>query len=190
MKIYTKSGDEGETGLFAGPRVPKDDLRIEAYGAVDELNATLGLARAQVLPSELDEIVERIQHELFSLGAELATPQPEAHGTDLIGQEQVECIEAAIDHWESRLPPLNFFVLPGGTSASASLHMARCTCRRAERRVVSLRRSGQLVSRDVLAYLNRLGDLLFVLARAANYETGVADIAWQKPASRRMDREE
>jgi cob(I)alamin adenosyltransferase len=182
MKIYTKTGDEGETGLFAGPRVWKDDLRIEAYGVVDELNAFLGWGRAQSLAPEIDAVLDQVQHDLFAVGAELATPEPQLHGTDLVGHEHIVALEQQIDHWETILPPLREFILPGGTAASAALHMARCACRRAERHVVTLRRHQPAVSEQVLRYLNRLGDLLFVLARAANYDNGVGDIPWKKPA--------
>ncbi len=181
MKIYTRTGDAGETGLFAGGRVAKDDVRIEAYGDIDELNAVLGLARAESLPDEIDALVERIQHDLFSLGAELATPNPEAHGTKLVSNADVQRLEQQIDRWDGELPALRYFVLPGGTKASATLHMARCVCRRAERRVVTMQRSGLAVSPQVLGYLNRLSDLLFVLARASNHAAGVADVAWRKP---------
>jgi cob(I)alamin adenosyltransferase len=181
MKIYTKTGDEGETGLFAGPRVWKNDLRIEAYGVVDELNSFLGWGRSQTLPPEIDSILERIQHDLFAVGAELATVDPQRHGMDLIGEEHITVLEQEIDHWEAILPPLREFIIPGGSSASAALHLARCVCRRAERHVVDLRLHQPEISEQVLRYLNRLGDLLFVLARAANHHLGVQDIPWKKP---------
>jgi cob(I)alamin adenosyltransferase len=182
MKIYTKTGDEGETGLFAGPRVWKDDLRIEAYGVVDELNSFLGWGRAQPLSPAIDAVLDQIQHDLFAVGAELATPDPQRHGTDLVGHAHIVALEQEIDRWEAILPPLTQFILPGGSSSSAAIHMARCVCRRAERHVVTLRRHQPEVSEQVLRYLNRLGDLLFVLARAANHNQGVADIPWKKPA--------
>lgn len=182
MKIYTKTGDEGETGLFAGPRVWKDDLRIEAYGVVDELNSFLGWARTQPLSPHIDAVLDQIQHDLFAVGAELATPDPRRHGTDLVGDEHIVALEQEIDRWESLLPPLTQFILPGGSPASAAIHMARCVCRRAERHVVTLRRHQPEVSEQVLRYLNRLGDLLFVLARATNHVEGVPDIPWKKPA--------
>ena len=182
MKIYTRTGDQGETGLFAGPRVPKDDVRIEAYGTVDELNAVLGRVRADDPPGPLDRVLERVQHELFAVGAELATPDPPRHGTNLIGEAQIAAMEAEIDHWEQRLPPLEQFILPGGCKWSAGLHVARAVSRRAERRVTSLSRDpGAKVSPELLGYLNRLSDLLFVLARAANLLAAARDVNWQKP---------
>ncbi len=182
MKIYTKTGDQGETGLFGGPRVAKDDARIEAYGTVDELNSVLGLARSCILPTDLDRLVERIQNELFSLGAQLATPNPSAHQTALIGQAEIARLESAIDEYEARLEPLKQFILPGGTAAASHLHLARTVCRRAERRLVTLVRSSPLpIATELVVYLNRLSDLLFVLARAANHVTGTADVPWRKP---------
>jgi cob(I)alamin adenosyltransferase len=182
MKIYTKTGDQGDTGLFGGPRVRKDDPRIEAYGTVDELNSVLGLARAAELPQGVDELISRIQSELFSIGAELATPDPAAHGTNLIGTKHVAALEAAIDHHEQDLPPLRQFILPGGTQSAAFLHFARTVCRRAERRLVSLMAApGQTISEQVIIYLNRLSDLLFVLARDVNHRAGEGEIGWQKP---------
>src|SRR6476620_5706236 len=138
MKIYTKTGDAGETGLFAGARVRKDDVRIEAYGTVDELNAVVGLARSEALPPEIDQTLERVQSELFSVGAELATPEPEKHGTALIGDPHIELLERAIDQLETGLAPLKHFILPTGCKGAAMLHVARGVCRRAERRVVTL----------------------------------------------------
>ena len=182
MKIYTKSGDEGETGLYGGPRVSKNHPRIEAYGTVDELNSVLGMARAAKLPADVDGMVARIQDELFSVGAELATPKPENAGLWMVGGPQIEAIENAIDHFEATLEPLRQFILPGGTPGAAALHLARTICRRAERGVVALAGiDGQTVSRDIMVYLNRVGDLLFVLARAANKQADTADIPWQKP---------
>ena len=182
MKIYTKSGDDGKTGLFHGPRVSKDDARIEAYGTVDELSSVLGIARTAGLPVDLDPILERIQHQLFALGAELATPDPEKHGTALIGAPETDWIEARIDQFDGQLPALTTFILPAGTPAAAHLHHARVVCRRAERRVVTLSRATEL-SNESLVYLNRVGDLLFVLARYANFVAGTGDVAWQRPAS-------
>ena len=186
MKIYTKTGDAGETGLFAGPRVSKDHPRIEACGAVDELNAALGWARAIKLPGAVEEILCRVQHELFALAAELATPDPVASGMVLVNDEHIQQLEGAIDRFEAELPPLTEFILPGGTLPAASLHMARGLCRRAERRVVTLCRTESApVSERIVGYLNRLGDLLFVLARAANAAANRADVTWSKPQIRR-----
>jgi cob(I)alamin adenosyltransferase len=183
-KIYTKTGDAGETGLFGGPRLRKDNARIEAYGAVDELNSVLGVARAAGPAAKVDEVLASVQHELFALGAELATPDPEKHKTNFVQPGHVERLEEAIDRFEERLAPLSEFILPGGTPQAAALHHARTVCRRAERRAVTLVHSGQgRVSPLCVQYLNRLGDLLFVLARAENMGAGVADMAWQKPAA-------
>lgn len=181
MKIYTKTGDRGDTGLFGGPRVAKNDARIEAYGTVDELNSVLGVARAVGLPGEIDLLVERIQNELFSLGAQLATPDPDAHQTALIGPAQIAALEQAIDRFEARLEPLKQFILPGGTAAAAHLHLARTVCRRAERRLITLvQTSSQPIAASLVIYLNRLSDLLFVVARAANHAAGTPDVPWQK----------
>lgn len=181
MKIYTRTGDRGETGMAGGKRVPKSDLCVEVCGTIDELNAVLGLARAETLPAEIDAVVASRQHELFTLGAMVAYGDPAALGLEPIGQTQITQMEAAIDRLEATLEPLAAFILPGGTRAAATLHLARTVCRRAERRLVSLAQQG--VERPVLdavAYLNRLSDLLFVLARAANAEAQVADVPWEK----------
>jgi cob(I)alamin adenosyltransferase len=181
-KIYTKTGDDGRTGLFGGPRVAKDDTRIEAYGAVDELNALLGLVRSEGPPEELDELLAQLQHDLFALGAELATPEPEKMGTRWIGSPHIERLEQAIDKHDALLPPLGQFILPGGTQAASLLHVARTVCRRVERRVVTLANMpAQPVSPQIVVYLNRLGDLLFVLARRANSLSGAAEEPWKKP---------
>jgi cob(I)alamin adenosyltransferase len=181
MKIYTKTGDAGQTGLFAGARVAKDDPRIEAVGAVDELNAALGVARTAELPAKLDAVLATLQNELFDVGAELATPEPEKANISRTTAEQIARLEAMIDQHEAELEPLTQFILPGGTSAAAQLHLARTVCRRAERRVLTLAATSQQpVSSQLLAYLNRLGDLLFVLARSANHAAGQAEIKWQK----------
>ncbi|MBD0319275.1 MAG: cob(I)yrinic acid a,c-diamide adenosyltransferase [Gemmatimonadetes bacterium] len=185
MKIYTKTGDRGETGLFGGQRVAKDHARVEAYGDVDELNSVLGIVVAQLQPGGDDELVPRllaIQSDLFTLGSRLATPAPEDGGRDnpwipLLDPARVSEMELWIDHSEAELEPLKNFVLPGGTPAAASLHLARTVCRRAERRVVSLARAAT-VDEGVVIYLNRLSDLLFTLARLANRRAEVADVPW------------
>ena len=185
MKIYTRTGDLGETGLFAGPRVGKDMPRIEVCGAVDELNAVLAVVRAEPLEAATDGLLQRIQNELFALGAEVATPDPTRQGVQWIGPEQVKALEIEIDRWEEGLPPLEHFVLPGGTRAACNLHLARTVCRRAERRLVTLiRRSEEPISLSLMAYLNRLGDLLFVLARRENARNGREDVVWQRPFAR------
>jgi len=182
MKIYTRSGDLGETGLLAGPRVCKDAARIEAYGTVDELNAALGVARSLALPDSIDGPLERVQHELFEVGAELATPDPAARGTRTIGPAHVKALESDIDRLAATLAPLAQFILPGGTPAAAQLQLARAVCRRAERRLVALvRECPQDISPTLMAYFNRLGDLLFVLARAVNALAGVPEVVWRRP---------
>ena len=179
MKIYTKTGDQGDTGLFGGGRVRKDAPRIEAYGTVDELNALLGVVRAAGLPADVDGTVGAIQGDLFAIGAELATTEPDQHGTSLVGATDIERLETAIDSFEADLPPLTHFILPGGTPAAAQLHFARTVCRRAERCLVGLMDGGdEVISTDILIYLNRLSDLLFVLARAVNHAAGVEETKW------------
>jgi cob(I)alamin adenosyltransferase len=182
MRIYTRTGDRGETGLFRGPRVSKDHPRIEACGTVDELNAAVGLARAAGAPDEIDRLLCRVQHELLVLGGHLATPEPAASRTVLIRDEHVAALEAAIDDHGAALSPLEQFVLPTGTSVAAALHMARTICRRAERRVVAMRAAEPSFAPDgMIRYLNRLSDLLFVLARAANAAADRAEEVWQSP---------
>ena len=182
MKIYTRTGDQGSTGLFGGPCVSKDDARIEAYGTVDELNAALGIARSAGLSQTIDDQLAQIQAELFSLGAELATPDPVAHPMLRLSQAEVERLESWIDVHEESLSPLKNFVLPAGSLASTQLHLARAICRRAERRVITLARigveSGSSISPEIVVYLNRLSDLLFVLTRVANRDAGVGDVLW------------
>ena len=181
MRIYTRKGDSGETGLSGETRVSKDAARIEVCGTVDELNTFLGLARSEPLPEKIDRLIERLQNELFQLGAELAAPDPAAQRTPPISPRHVQAIETEIDMHQQSLQPLKTFVLPGGTRAVAQLHVARAVCRRAERRLVTLVRSGgEEISPTTVAYLNRLGDLLFVLARAAGAEAGQPDVPWQR----------
>ncbi len=185
MKIYTKTGDDGETGLFGGPRVGKDAARIEAYGSVDELNALLGVVRTEVFSSEQDTfspaaVLKRIQDELFTLGADLASPQPSKYEVPRIAEAMTAQLEHEIDVMETSLPPLKEFILPGGTRSAATLHFARTVCRRAERRTVALAR-GENINKEVVRYLNRLSDHLFVLARYLNAQAGCQDEKWQKP---------
>ena len=180
-KIYTKTGDRGETGLLGGPRVSKDDPRIEACGTVDELNAAIGLARAAGAADEADVTLARVQSELFDVGAELATPEPKAHAMERIGAVQTSELERAIDRFEADLEPLKQFILPAGSDVSARWHFARTVCRRAERRVVSLQKVPQAnIREELLVYLNRLSDLLFVLARWVNQQAGVKDEIWKR----------
>ncbi len=179
MKIYTGTGDDGRTGLFGGARVDKDDVRVEAYGAVDEANAAIGLARSNALPSDVDAVLERIQRELFQLGAELACAagKEDKLGVPLVSDHAIAGLERDIDAQEPQLPELKSFVLPAGTPAAAALHLARTICRRAERRLVGGRRHVS-VRDSILVYLNRLSDLLFVLARRCNQVAGVSDVPW------------
>lgn len=186
-RIYTRTGDGGATRLASGAIVSKTDLRVEAYGAVDETNACIGLARAALVDDPpFDDLLARIQNELFDLGADLATPAKpdEVEGAALrILDSQVARLEAEIDTLNAELPPLASFVLPGGKPASAALHMARTVCRRAERDAVRLVEAGQPVSGPAMRYLNRLSDLLFVAARWAN-DRGAAEVFWTSGATR------
>lgn len=184
MKIYTKTGDGGETGLFGGPRVAKNHPRVEAYGDVDELNAVLGVVRSEGVGQSIDELLAAIQNRLFDLGAELASPDPDRTGTRRITAQQIAALEAAIDFHDAGLPPLKNFILPGGARPAALLHLARTVCRRAERRVVALGEN-EPVSAEIIIYLNRLSDLLFVLARCVNTAAGMKDIEWQKNATQK-----
>jgi cob(I)alamin adenosyltransferase len=178
MKIYTKTGDAGETGRFGGLRVQKDSLRVGAYGTVDELNAAIGLAASTARPRQQSKL-SHIQNDLFVLGAELACAPDKIDklGMSLLGEPDSARLEDWIDESEGRVEPLRSFVLPGGCTAAAQLHLARTVCRRAEREVLSLGRS-ESVRREPCVYLNRLSDLLFVLARCENAEAGVADVPW------------
>jgi cob(I)alamin adenosyltransferase len=179
MKIYTKTGDHGTTGLFGGARVDKDDARVEAYGTVDELNAAVGLARAEKPVPDVDSVLAAVQADLFVVGAELATV-PGKEGKlpmRLIGAEDIERLEHSIDAWEATLPALQSFILPSGTRGGAALHLSRTVCRRAERRVLAASR-GTEVRQEVLVYLNRLSDFLFVAARRANHAEGASEVPW------------
>jgi len=179
MKIYTKTGDAGETGLFGGLRVGKDDARVAAYGDVDELNAALGEARTRCADAEIDRLLAEAQEHLFCAGAELATPAEVRvrPSVPVVEPSWTAALEESMDRWEAELEPLRHFVLPGGTPLASALHLARAVCRRAERRVVALRRHAEV--RDaLLAYLNRLSDFLFVASRVANHRAGVKESPW------------
>jgi cob(I)alamin adenosyltransferase len=179
VPLYTKTGDAGETGLFDGTRVSKADARVEAYGAVDELNAWLGLVRASGLDAELDQHISAIQRDLFALGARLADPKHRiAARVDkaALKDEDIARLEGWIDALDSKLPRLRRFILAGGAPAGAQLHLARTVCRRAERRIVAL--GPEVVDSVALIYMNRLSDLLFVMARAANARAGVPEAEW------------
>ena len=178
MKIYTRTGDAGETSLFDGTRVSKGDPRVDAYGEVDELNACLGLARASCADPEIDTVLVRIQRDLFALGAGLADPAGKIAARvekAVVTDADVERIEQLIDRLDPELPPLRRFILAGGAPAGAILHVARAVCRRAERRIVAIAPPVQPV---LLRYINRLSDLLFVLARVVNGRAGIPEIEW------------
>ncbi len=183
MKIYTRTGDEGDTGLFGGGRVPKSHIRVEAYGAVDELNAALGLSVEAIADEEIREWLGRIQQDLFSVGASLATPGAEdgsARGAiPPIPVRRIQEMEGWIDLATEETPGLRGFIIPGGTRGAASLHLARTICRRAERAVVRLNHE-ERSDPNVVKYLNRLSDLLFALARLENCREGVPDVFWDR----------
>jgi cob(I)alamin adenosyltransferase len=180
-RIYTRQGDDGETSLGSGRRVPKDDVRVEAYGVVDELNAVLGTARAEGLDPAVEAVVRTIQNELFHLGSDLCFPEEERGGVEIprIEERHVTLLEGHIDRFLKELSPLENFILPGGTKTAAGLHVARTVCRRAERATIRLCRT-EKVGADVVKYLNRLSDLLFVLARVLNRADGGSDVLWQQ----------
>jgi cob(I)alamin adenosyltransferase len=177
VKIYTKTGDDGTTGLFGGARVPKSSARVDAYGTVDETNATIGMARAAGVGAKMDALLAELQSDLFTLGAKLATVPGKTDKLKmrLLEASDAERLERAIDAAEEGLPPLTNFVLPGGTGGAAALHLARTVCRRAERLVVGL---DEAPRGELVVYLNRLSDLLFTLARRANFEAGTTDVLW------------
>jgi cob(I)alamin adenosyltransferase len=183
MRIYTRTGDAGETGLFGGQRVAKDAVRVEAYGAVDELNAVIGVARARPGDEVVGDLLADIQADLLVLGADLATPSEQGarvgtRDVKRMEERQVHRLEHEIDALDATLPPLKRFILPGGSERGALLHLARTVCRRAERRVVAL---GHLegVNPEAVRYLNRLSDLLFVLARSVNQQAGIPELPWE-----------
>jgi cob(I)alamin adenosyltransferase len=183
VKIYTKTGDSGETGLFDGTRVLKSDPRVATYGEVDELNAWLGLTRASLTDQELVGMLATIQRDLFAIGARLADPAhriAERVVKAAIADEDVARLEKWIDLLEGNLPPLRRFILAGGSPGGAMLHLARTVCRRAERAMVALAAAtgSQAFEPELLVYINRLSDLLFVMARAANHRVGVAEVEW------------
>lgn len=181
MKIYTKTGDRGDTGLFGGGRVAKSHPRVDAYGEVDELNAALGLARAIEPMPRIDEVLVPIQRDLFAIGALLATPDLDKMRQHLekarVDASRVAQLEQAIDDADRELEPLRSFIVPGGSPKAASLHLARTVCRRAERRVVELTQSEEIPELTI-HYLNRLSDLLFTLARLATKRAGVGEVTW------------
>jgi cob(I)alamin adenosyltransferase len=179
MRIYTKTGDTGDTGLFDGTRVSKHDPRVDAYGEVDELSAWIGLVRAERLPADIDDRLGAIQRDLFALGSMLADPTHRiAKRVDkaTLTPASVKSLEGAIDAFETELPPLKRFIFAGGTPAAAKLHLARAVCRRAERATVGL--GADAVDAIVIQYVNRLSDLLFVMARVLNHRAGVTEVEW------------
>lgn len=184
MTIYTRTGDDGRTSLFGGGRVPKDDARVHAYGTVDELNAILGWTVTLVADATVRERIEALQHDLFALGAELATPPSRESrrrpATPALPMQRVDEMERWIDEADAVLPKLQAFVLPGGSAGAAALHVARTVCRRAEREVVRLS-AVETVDGAITTYLNRLSDLLFTFARLENHRDGRGDVEWVKP---------
>jgi len=181
MKIYTKTGDAGETSLYGGQRVSKDDLRVWTYGTVDECNAVLGVASTKIVDAEITGVVARVQAELFLLGADLATPLTKGDVVPRVTSSLTSALELEIDRFEEELPPLRNFILPGGSPAGAALHQARAVCRRAERHLTSLARAED-VNEEAIRYVNRLSDHLFVLARVVNHRAGTPEPIWHRPA--------
>ncbi len=180
MKIYTKTGDGGQTSLFGGKRVDKDDDRINAYGTVDELNSVLGIAVSFSESDEIKSVLKKIQNDLFTVGADLSTPlENKKVKVQRTSPEMVSALENYIDEYNEKLPPLRNFILPGGGSPAAYLHFARTVCRRAEREVTALSKKEE-IGKEVIKYLNRLSDLLFVLARFENFNSGIPDIDWEQ----------
>ncbi len=180
MKIYTRSGDDGETSLYGGQRVWKDALRVQTYGTVDECNAALGVALTQIPDPELQEVIQRIQGELFEVGADLATPLARGETVPRVQSGETQRLEQEIDLFEAELTPLRQFILPGGGSGGAVLHLARTVCRRAERHLVTLEQSED-INPEVGRYLNRLSDHLFVLARLVNHRAQRSETPWIRP---------
>jgi len=178
MKIYTKKGDKGVTSLFGGQRISKNSLRIKAYGTVDELNSILGQVRSGGVTSDLSGILKLVQNQLFTLGADLSTPPGSKTKIERMGNSEIDLLEKNIDSLSEQLPPLKNFILPGGTPAAATLHVARTVCRRAERHCIALLEEDETSDISV-KYLNRLSDLLFVMARYENNTAGISDEAWK-----------
>lgn len=178
MKIYTKTGDKGETSIFGGKRLPKDNIRIEAYGTVDEVNSYLGLIRDHLTVADTRELLKQIQDRLFTIGSNLASDPNKALTTPDIFPEDLETLEQTMDKMNEHLPPLKNFILPGGHPLVSYCHIARCVCRRAERRVVSLAQQ-EKVDQIIIQYLNRLSDYLFVLSRKIAQDLEVAEVVWK-----------
>lgn len=176
-RIYTRTGDKGETGLVGGTRISKDSIRVQAYGNVDELNSVLGVVRAFLKDEEIDSLLERLQWDLFAAGADLAAPSDGEHDVPRITKDMIVFLERTIDKYQEELPPLTAFILPGGVQAGALLHLARSVARRAERSIVSLNKA-EIINEHLIPYVNRLSDLLFVLARVVNYRAGTSEVEW------------
>ena len=174
-KIYTRTGDDGTTGLIGGSRVSKDSVVIEACGSLDELNAVIGVVRSHGLPDRVDKVLRAVQERLFSIGTELATPEGIMRKSEGLGDEDVRNLEEEIDTFEDSLPPLKRFILPGGSPSGAALHLARTVARRAERQCVSLSRH-EVINESILRYMNRLSDLFFILARYMNRQQSVPEV--------------
>jgi cob(I)alamin adenosyltransferase len=177
MKIYTKKGDAGETSLFGGTKTKKSNIRINAYGTVDELNSTIGMVLSYSISEQGETILAQVQNDLFVVGATLATPDPGKSKIDQVGDKEIKGLEKWIDTLEEDLPPLKSFILPGGGGAGSTLHFARTVCRRAERETVELAETEDIPA-DAIIYLNRLSDLLFVLARYENRQQGEKETPW------------
>ncbi len=178
VKIYTKTGDDGTTGLVGGKRVKKSNLRIIAYGAIDELNSSIGIVLSSSLDSDISELLTQIQNQLFVVGADLANPKL-SDATNRVSIDMVTFLEKYIDNFESELLPIAYFILPGGNQVASWLHLARAICRRAETSIASLSESEQ-INKTCQIYINRLSDLLFVIARVINKRSKIKDIAWKK----------
>ncbi len=177
MKIYTKKGDQGTTSLYGGSKTSKNSIRIHAYGTVDELNSTLGMALSHPVSDRGKQILEELQNQLFVLGADLATPKAKKVKIDRINTSDIDQLEEWIDELQETLPPLTAFILPGGAAAGSALHLSRTVCRRAERFTVALKQE-ESISNEPVIYLNRLSDLLFVLARFENMKAGITETTW------------
>lgn len=181
-KIYTRTGDKGKTSLFGGKRISKDNPRIEAIGTIDELNSILGASASFIKNKKVLSVIQKIQNDLFNIGAELANPQEISGDTNhliMLGKEKVEVLESIIDQYDHNLPSLRYFILPGGVNSASLLHLSRSVSRRAERRVITLSKKSK-VNPNIISYLNRLSDLLFILARYLNKRAKVKELPWEK----------
>ena len=176
-RIYTRTGDKGETGLVGGVRISKDSLRVQAYGNVDELNSVLGVARAFMKDDEINSLLEGLQRDLFAAGADLASLTESERDVPRITKDMIDSLEKTIDRFQEQLLPLKAFILPGGTQAGALLHLARSVARRAERSIVALNKT-EKVNEQMIPYMNRLSDLLFVVARVVNHRAGTSEVEW------------